>query len=483
MNIAAHVKNNASIFGEKIAISYLNKQYTYKQVWSLIMGLSDILISKGIKKGDHIGLAMKDHPLHLIAHFSIAAIGAIIVPIDHRWTEKEKERASLIFKVKLLIMDQGHISNVNTISLTESDIRENIHPNTEIDLNYNQDLLISLSSGTTGKPKGAILTHNNLYQRFVSQQKTIGFNSEDSFGLLTPLFFGAGRSFAMCMLVIGGRAVIAPPPHKPHEIVEILNSNDINATFLPPTLLRRLLPMALISKPLLGALEHLIYSGEPLHSEEALACFEKLSPKLTGYYASSEGGGISVIKPLEIENYSETVGRAIYQTDIKIVDDENHEVDLGVVGKLKYKGPGVATNFLDDKGDKFSTERDDGWFFPGDLAKKLPSGHIQLIGRSNDLIIRGGINIYPNEIESILINDPGIREVAVIGHKNSEFGETIIAFIDSNSEFELKKCLDFCKNNLAPYKIPTKFIQLDYLPKKESGKIDKQRLKKSLEKL
>lgn len=483
MNIAAHVKNNASIFGEKIAISYLNKQYTYKQVWSLIMGLSDILISKGIKKGDHIGLAMKDHPLHLIAHFSIAAIGAIIVPIDHRWTEKEKERASLIFKVKLLIMDQGHISNVNTISLTESDIRENIHPNTEIDLNYNQDLLISLSSGTTGKPKGAILTHNNLYQRFVSQQKTIGFNSEDSFGLLTPLFFGAGRSFAMCMLVIGGRAVIAPPPHKPHEIVEILNSNDINATFLPPTLLRRLLPMALISKPLLGALEHLIYSGEPLHSEEALACFEKLSPKLTGYYASSEGGGISVIKPLEIENYSETVGRAIYQTDIKIVDDENHEVDLGVVGKLKYKGPGVATNFLDDKGDKFSTERDDGWFFPGDLAKKLPSGHIQLIGRSNDLIIRGGINIYPNEIESILINDPGIREVAVIGHKNSEFGEAIIAFIDSNSEFELKKCLDFCKNNLAPYKIPTKFIQLDYLPKKESGKIDKQRLKKSLEKL
>ena len=168
MNIAAHVKNNASIFGEKIAISYLNKQYTYKQVWSLIMGLSDILISKGIKKGDHIGLAMKDHPLHLIAHFSIAAIGAIIVPIDHRWTEKEKERASLIFKVKLLIMDQGHISNVNTISLTESDIRENIHPNTEIDLNYNQDLLISLSSGTTGKPKGAILTHNNLYQRFLN---------------------------------------------------------------------------------------------------------------------------------------------------------------------------------------------------------------------------------------------------------------------------------------------------------------------------
>ena len=426
---------------------------------------------------------MKDHPLHLIAHFSIAAIGAIIVPIDHRWTEKEKERASLIFKVKLLIMDQGHISNVNTISLTESDIRENIHPNIEIDLNYNQDLLISLSSGTTGKPKGAILTHNNLYQRFVSQQKTIGFNSEDSFGLLTPLFFGAGRSFAMCMLVIGGRAVIGPPPHKPHEIVEILNSNDINATFLPPTLLRRLLPMALISKPLLGALEHLIYSGEPLHSEEALACFEKLSPKLTGYYASSEGGGISVIKPLEIENYSETVGRAIYQTYIKIVDDENHEVDLGVVGKLKYKGPGVATNFLDDKGKKFSTERDDGWFFPGDLAKKLPSGHIQLIGRSNDLIIRGGINIYPNEIESILINDPGIREVAVIGHKNSEFGEAIIAFIDSNSEFELKKCLDFCKNNLAPYKIPTKLNQLKYLPKKESGKIDKQRLKKSLEKL
>ena len=483
MNIAAHIKNNASIFGDKIAISYLNKQYTYKQVWSLIIGFSNILISKGMKKGDHIGLAMKDHPLHLIAHFSVAAIGAIIVPIDHRWTENEKERISLVFQVKLLIMDQGDIDNINTIPLTELDIKENIHPNSEIDLNYKQDLLISLSSGTTGKPKGAILTHDNLYQRFVSQQKSIGFNSEDSFGLLTPLFFGAGRSFAMSMLVIGGRVVIAPPPHQPDEIVEILNNNDISATFLPPTLLRRLLPMALASRPLLGELEHLLYSGEPLHSEEALACLEKLSPKLTGYYASSEGGGISVIKPMEIENYSETVGTAIYQTDIKIVDDKNHEVDLGVVGRLKYKGPGVATNFLDDKGNKFSTERDDGWFFPGDLAKKLPSGHIQLIGRSNDLIIRGGINIYPNEIESTLINDPGIKEVSVIGHKNRDSGETIVAFIETNSKFELNKCLDFCKKNLAPYKIPAKFIQLDYLPKKESGKIDKQQLKESLKKI
>ncbi len=480
MNIASCVKTNSENFGEKVAITFTGKKYTYSKTWDLIMGTCDVLISEGINKGDRVGLAMKDHPLHLISHFAVAALGAVIVPIDHRWTEKEKQIACSTFKVKVLITDNKNIKEINTIYLEEANIPSAIHSLAKIDLNYDQELLISLSSGTTGRPKGAILNHGNLYERFVSQWKSIGFNADDNFGLLTPLFFGAGRSFAMSMLVTGGTVEIAPPPHKPNEIIEILNNNDITATFLPPTLLRRLLPLACGSLPLFNKLKYLLYSGEPLHSEEALDCLKKISPNLIGYYASSEGGGISIIKPLEIEKYSETVGTPIHQTEVEIVDDNNHTLNPNEVGKLRYRGPGVAVNFLDDRGNNFSTKNDGGWFFPGDLAKKLSTGHIQLVGRSSDLIIRGGINIYPNEIESALIKDPTIREVAVLGQKNNKFGETIVAFVETSSDFNLSETLSYCKQNLAPYKIPEQFIQLEALPKKESGKINKQQLKESL---
>ena len=227
-------------------------------------------------------------------------------------------------------------------------------------------------------------------------------------------------------------------------------------------------------------LRYLIYSGEPLHSEEVLECLNKISSNLTGYYASSEGGGISLIKPKELREFSSTVGSPIYQTEIKIVDDTDSIVGENVIGKLKYRGPGVATKFIDDKGNESSTKKEGGWFTPGDLAMMLPSGHIELIGRGDDVIIRGGINIYPNEIESILSKANEVKEVVVVGHKDKKFGETIIAFVETTNDFDPKKVLDYCKEHLAPYKIPEKFIKMDSLPKKESGKIDKKQLRQGL---
>ena len=235
MNIAAYVKNHANHNGNKIAIIHSNTKYTYKKIWSQIEGVCEILISKGVAKGDRIGLSMKDHPLHLIAHFSVAAIGGVIVPIDHRWTDKEKQNTSIAFKIKLIITDQESPKNIKSIMLKESDISEKNSTSHYIDLDYDKELLISLSSGTTGKPKGAILSHDNLYQRFESQWRSIGFDRNDCFALLTPLFFGAGRSFAMSMLVVGGMVEIVPPPLKPEEIIQILKKKYICLLYTSPS--------------------------------------------------------------------------------------------------------------------------------------------------------------------------------------------------------------------------------------------------------
>lgn len=471
MNLADVIRINAANIGLQTAIRCGDEALTFADVWREIEGLATQLHGAGVCPGDRVGLAMKDHARHLLAHYAVARLGAVILPVDHRWTRVEKAGAANTFAAKLVVTEGEEIDGVPTLELIDGAPIRGLPP---IDHSANQPLLISLSSGTTGKPKGALVTHENLYERFVSQWTAIGFDSRDCFALLTPLFFGAGRSFGMSLLAAGGRVRIAPPPLKPEEIVAVLNDGDVTATFLPPTLLRRLLPLG-NSKPLLPGLKFLLVSGEPLYAEEAAECRQKISPNLVGYYASSEGGGVSVLSAADFGEHAATVGRPTFRTEVEIVDADDNVVDDGTVGRLRYRGPGVATRFLDSDGKEHRT-KDGGWFYPGDLAERLPRGHIALRGRDKDVIIRGGVNVYPAEIESTLLQHSAISECAVVGHADEARGQVVIACIVTESDVSDSALETHCRDRLAPYKIPGTFVRFSELPKAGSGKIDKKAL-------
>ena len=407
------------------------------------------LHAAGVRDGDRVGLAMKDHPDHLLAHYAVARLGAIILPVDHRWTDIEKAEVATTFGATLVVTDGGPIANVKSLALDGTgNVGASLPPD---DNNRDQPLLISLSSGTTGQPKGALVTHGNLYERFVSQWAAIGFDSRDCFALLTPLFFGAGRSFGMCLLAAGGTVRLAPPPLKPEQMAAVLQRPEVSATFLPPTLLRRLLPLADGREPLLQNLQYLLVSGEPLHASEADECRRKICSNLVAYYASSEGGGISVLKSADFAEHSATVGIPTFRTEVEIVDDDGQALAHGEVGRLRYRGPGVATKFLDSDG-REQTADSDGWFYPGDLAEKLPTGHIALRGRDKDVVIRGGVNVYPAEIEAALQQMPAVTECAVIGIDDENHGQLLVAcVVTAASDDDLER---HCRARLAPYKIP-----------------------------
>lgn len=229
MNLANVVRINASNHGQKPAILYREQSISYAELWNSIEAIAAFLEFEGVKPGDRIGLSMKDHPLHLIAHFSVARLGAVIVPMDHRWTEKEKLAASNAFRTKMVLTDGETLAGTVTATLDDSVLRTAHDALPAID-DRDTDLLISLSSGTTGAPKGALVTHSNLYERFVSQWAAIGYDSRDCFAILTPLFFGAGRSFAMSLLAVGGTVRLAPQPLKPPEMIKVLQSKDVTST-------------------------------------------------------------------------------------------------------------------------------------------------------------------------------------------------------------------------------------------------------------
>lgn len=463
MNLAAIVREHAIRSGAKHAIRFRGESISYEELWARIEQIAAALVARGVAAGDRVGLSMSEHPDHLIAHFAAARLGAVIVPMDHRWTDAEKRSAEAAFSIRVVVTDEHQFSSIIEVELPPIDDNDS-------------DLLVSLSSGTTGRPKGALVTHRNLYERFVSQWRAIGYGAEDCFAILTPFYFGAGRSFGMSLLAAGGTVEIAPPPMKPPEIVAALSNASVTATFLPPTLLRRLLPLhSAGDPPLLANINYLIVSGEPLYEDEAHECLEKICPNLYSYYASSEGGGISVLLPGEFATHAATVGKPTYKTEVQIVDADDRELADGEVGRLRYRGPGVATRYLDSDG----IEHDggsDGWFYPGDLAEKFESGHIALRGRDKDVIIRGGVNIYPVEIESALLRHDSVDEAAVLGREDAARGQVVVAFVSAARGVDTASLDAYCKSNLAPYKVPQEFRFLDTLPKRSSGKVDKQAL-------
>lgn len=463
MNLARVVRDNADRLGRKSAIRFRDQTISYSQLWSEIERIASWLQARGVTKGERVGLSMAEHPQHLIAHYAVARLGAVIVPMDHRWTDREKAAAAGAFGTRVVLTDDDDLRDAAIGRLPDMDETDS-------------DLLISLSSGTTGRPKGALVTHRNLYERFVSQWKAIGYGENDCFAVLTPFYFGAGRSFGMSLLAAGGTVLIAPPPMKPPEIVATLQQEFVTASFLPPTLLRRLFDYCEEGQPpLLGNLDYLIVSGEPLYVDEAHEVLRRICPNLYSYYASSEGGGISVLRAEDFSEHAATVGRPTYRTEVEIVDADGNDVGCGIVGRLRYRGPGVATRHLDADGVE-SDAGVDGWFYPGDLAERLESGHIALRGRDKDVIIRGGVNIYPAEIEATLLAHPDVTEAAVIGRDDSARGQVVIAFVSASLGVEALET--YSKENLAPYKVPQEFRVLDELPKRSSGKVDRKRLER-----
>ncbi len=478
MNLASILRSHADSHGDKTAIEFRNERISYLELWQRLQGCAAYLYERGIRAGDRVGLALKEHPCHLVLHYSLARLGAVLVPVDQRWTPAEKGKAATVFNTKLLIIEEGSDipPGCETLALNNDWAGTGADCLPAIPEHDDPVLLISLSSGTTGKPKGALVTHDQMYQRFISQWVTMGFNYQDRFLGLTPLFFGAGRSFAMAFLSAGATVVIDPPPHEPHELVTAINESRASVTFLVPAQLRGLVPLH-TDGLLLPGLQKLLVSGAALYPHEIREIREKVNPGLIGYYASSEGGGISVLNTDEFDDYSHTAGSAIFRTEVQVVDKRDMQVKTGETGRLRYRGPGVARDFIYSDGTEEAIN-EEGWFYPGDLAAKLESGHIILRGRDKDVINRGGVNIYPAEIEAVLVQLPEVREAAVVGEPSKKFGETVTAFITTDKVISDDALNKHCQRGLASYKIPSRYVFLEVLPKKSSGKLDKGELLK-----
>ncbi|SFK50474.1 class I adenylate-forming enzyme family protein [Falsiroseomonas stagni] len=488
MNIADALAHHVTARPDQAALVAGDRVVLYRDLDGLVRRWAAHLTALGLQQGEVVGIALRDSMEHMLALWGAARMGAVALPLDWRWTTGEQQAVALRFRARLVLVEPGAapLEGLRCVPVDEGFAAAVESAPADLPFPTGRDcggmpLLMSLSSGTTGRPKGPVVTHEQFIRRFWTHWIDLGLNSREVYVSATPLYFGGGRTFPMSLMFSGGTAVLFPPPYKPQELAAEIEKRQATSAFLVPTLLRRLLDLSDEAAAPLRKMRLLLSSGAPLHPWERKAIRDRLCAGFHEYYASTEGGGISLLRPEDIDGHEASVGRAVFGVEIAIFDEAMNRLGAGEVGRIGYRGPGVASGFFEDP-EADAEVFHEGWFLPGDLASVDASGYVTLKGRKKDMIIRGGVNIYPPEIESVLLSDPRIAEAAVVGFPSASMGEEIAAFVVPRpGEAPSAESLEaLCRARLAPYKVPKRIELIADLPRNSSGKTVKAELAKRL---
>jgi len=477
LNLSEPIQWHAQTKGAAPAIVFGDQAIDYSSLNSSIERYCNSLKKLGLNPGDVVGVDIGDTPEHIYLLFALTRLYMVILPLDVKWTHAEKKSVIEHFSARLVITDNQEkllSSSIHVSELAERDSGST--PQTQAEGGMDRPFLISLSSGTTGRPKGPLINQEHFFRRFITHWVNIGLNARSRLLINTPLYFGGGRTFAMSVLVSGGLIFLPSARLSATDLPVFVKSMDMNSIFVVPTQLRRLLELDSRDQGALKGLELLLCSGAPLSPLERQRVVTDLCPNFYEYYASTEGGGVSLSGPSARDPHFESVGRPVFGVSVQVVDEVDQPVGPCTTGKLRYTGPGVAPGFLNDP-DETRLHFKNGWFYPGDLAEIDEDGFIYLRGRAKDMVISGGINVYPNEVEDVIRSIEGILDVAVVGVPDPDLGERVVCAwvgVDGLSEEVVK---NKCKERLAAYKLPKQWLQRDCLPMNSSGKVLKREIK------
>jgi len=476
-NITETLPLNAKRRPDHPALILGERAVTYGELAPLVARTAAHLAGLGVRRDDLVGVALKDSIEHVVAMLAIARLGAAILPIDWRWGQSEKQRLVDFFAPRLVLTEPG-AEALPPFGLAAVDeawhaaVARQDAATAPACTDPDAPLLLSLSSGTTGRPKGPMLTHRLLQNRFLQHWACLSFHEQDRHLVSTPLYFGGGRVFALSHVYVGATTVLLPLPYQPEELIATVRRHRITTMFIVPTMLRRLMEMPDAGAPLLAGVRYVISGGAALRPAERLEALQKVSPNLINYYSSSEGGAVSLLLPEHGGEAANSVGRPVFMTEVEVVDDDDGALAPGATGHVRYRGPGVPSALYRDAEQSASMFRH-GWFYPGDLGMIDAHGFLHLTGRAKDMIIRGGVNIYPQDVERVLAAVPGVHDVAVVGWPSRAFGEELAAFVVRRGEIDEAALISRCKAELASYKVPRAIFFVDALPKNSSGKVTK----------
>lgn len=466
------------------------------------------LKQRGLKPGNHVAVCSVNCPEYLEILYGIWAAGMVAVPINAKLHPQEisyilRNSESKVFYVSKEIADLFHQSNlIDENSIWFIEINSETYekdlgsPLNEIEHRSPSDLAwIFYTSGTTGKPKGVMLTHNNILSMtyaYFSNVDTI--ESTNSSVYAAPMSHGAG--FYSIPHVLKGAKHVIPKSggFEPFELADLAISHKEVSMFAAPTMIKRLIHYLKSSSSqadIAQAFKTIVYGGGPMYTSDLQDALTIMGNRFVQIYGQGESPMTITSLSKEIIAHSAhpnwnkriaSVGQAQSIVEVRIADESGNVLPMGSVGEVIVRGPTVMSGYWNNP-DATNETIQNGWLFTGDMGSLDDEGFLTLKDRSKDLIISGGSNIYPREVEEVLLQHPEISEVSVIGVPDLEWGEIVLAFVVQHPNASmpinlLESQLDeLCLRQIARFKRPKKYILLDALPKNNYGKILKTELR------
>lgn len=479
MNLYTRLANLALQQPDKTAIEGANASLTYAEFDYKVRCISGALRGAGVGQGDTVAVRMRETRDHIAAMFAIMRIGATILPLDWRGTRNEFERVARRHPPRVFVSDdtpsKDWFQSVVDCA-TVGDDKPDAEPPADV---VDAPLIYSLTSGTTGEPKLMVVTHEQLLARCLNRAVQSMFLPTDRFLNTLALAFTAGREHALSAVLIGATLSLYPLLFDAKELIAFVNSNAITGMNLSPNMSRSLLSLASTGERLMPGLRVMISTTGKLQPEERAAIRTRVSPNLIDYYGATAVGLIAVLTGETDDGDPSSVGRPVLGVEVGIADDDGNALPAGEVGRIRVRGPAVALpgpGTIADADEGFRG----GWFYPGDLGYLSPEGMLRLHGRAADLIKRGGLMVHAQEVEQALRRHPAIADAAVVGAPSAELGQEVVAFVVVSGPVEAKELTRHCRGEVAPFKVPARFIVVENLPRNANGKVVKAELLKTL---
>ena len=465
--------------------------------------LANSLRERGIREGARVALLMKNCKEFVLAYFALPKIRAVLVPLNHRCVARELEYMLSDCAARMLIYEaefdqtvaqlHGRVDSLKQfIRVGGSDsagaagfdevVRAGEPSEPDIESLEDDDCTILYTSGTTGRPKGALITHRTRVSCTVNMLID-GSVEHDGISLMGgPLFHTGTTNIALLPHVAAGATVVVISQLDPVSFAEAIQTNRVTHVATVPTILHNLLESGVFERYDFSSLRKIYYGASTIPLRDLQRIMERL-PQVKFYqgYGQTESTQLTVLMPeYQIPKLGRT-GKAHPLVDLRVVDENDQDVPPGGAGEVITRGPHVMKEYL-NLPEATREAFKGGWFHTGDVARIDEEGFITIVGRKKEMIISGGENIYPREIEMVLNGHPKVKEAVVFGIPDEKWGESVCAavILKENQAMTEEEVVGYCKENLASYKKPRKVIFSDSFPRNHLGKVLKDKLRESV---
>ena len=513
MNTTDFLGISTAICPDRDVMVFEGKRFTYSQVSERVNRLSNALAKLGVKKGDRIALLQVNCPECVESYYAAAKLGVIFVPLNFRAKDDEISYMLGNAEAKLLFAGKRYVDMARAILPQLSTVKHCISVDgKEAGMLYYEDLISSApadevftetededitilmyTAGTTGRPKGVPLRHNGFVSYVLENVDPASPEIEERNLLTVPLYHVAGIQ-AMMAAIYGGRTLVLMRQFEVNEWMETLQREGATRAMLVPTMLKNVVDNPDFEKYDLSSMQVITYGAAPMPFEVITKAM-KLLPWVRFINAFGQTETASTITTLGPEDHiiegteeekakklkrlASSIGKPLPDVEVRILGENGEALPPNEVGDIVAKGPRIMTGYWQDDQKTAKAFTSDGWLITGDRGWTDEEGYVFLAGRGDDMIIRGGENISPEEVENALYSYPKIEEAAVIGVPDSEWGQIprAVVVLKKGETATADEIMEHCRSALASFKRPRSVVFVDELPRNPMGKVLKNKLR------